>query len=123
MNKRKLFAFLIAFALFVPSAMLFAGTVEEMCFTNSFGQDFLLSGGKLAKKPYLVEFFQGPCGIIPGLATTMKDSSGNIILAIHVADSDACGPIVWYFVGDPLLLSAAGTFDNYPRNVPPHTAD
>jgi hypothetical protein len=120
---RKLFAFSLVFALLLPSVTLFAGEIEVMCFTNSFGQDFRLSGGKIAKKPYLVEFYHGPCGYIPGLATSMKDSSGNIILAIHVADSDACAPIVWYFVGDPDLLSATGTFDNYPRNAPPHGAD
>jgi hypothetical protein len=120
MIKRKLFAFSLAITFFLP---LFAGAAEERCFQNSFGQFFRLRGGTLGKKPFVVEFFSANCGFVPGLATSMKDSSGNMMLAIHIADSDACSSVVWYFVGDPILRVASGSFDNLPRNIPPHGAD
>lgn len=120
MNKRKLVVMLFVFGLLSSSTSLFA---SELCFEDSFGDFFRLTGGNIGNKAFAAEWLSQGCGSVAGLATTMRDSQGNVLLAIQVPYSGSCSAVVWSFVGNRSLSFATGNYNNFPRTVGPYTAD
>lgn len=121
MNGKKYLRLFLILILVNPASTLFAA--DDLCYQNSFGDFFRLSGGKIGSKPFVAEWLSAACGSVPGLATSIRDEQNNTLLAIHVSYTDTCSAVVWSFVGDHSLNSATGTYNNFPRTSPPHSGD
>ena len=119
MNTKKILAILTFLGLFSPLAVMAAG-VQQFCFQDQFGDQYLFSGGKLDKKAYMIRAHIVPCGSqsIAGNATFTKLIDGSYFMQAIIGNNvnQTCIPFQIAAAFNSTVTSGSGNYDNYPRN-------
>lgn len=121
---KKLFAFLMFLSLFLPVAAK-AGTPEQRCFSDNFGDLYMFSGGALDKKAYMIRAHIATCATATaGVGTFAKLLDGTYffsgIIGSNVAQT--CVPFQIAAVFNSTMTSGTGNYDNFPQNSTPDGA-
>jgi hypothetical protein len=108
MKKFFVLSMVTVFAFFI-SQQAFA---EKICFTDQFGDLFLIKGGRVDKKSWVVKIdVPGVC-VVTGHAETSLNGSGQTVLGMLTSHdvTGNCLSVRWTTIGDA-LLNGTGNFD------------
>lgn len=120
MNTKKFLVVMIFLSMLFPVVARCA-IIDQRCFSDNFGDLYLLTGGKLGKKAYAVRAFIVACNEdVAGMSTLAKLSDGTYLMAMIVGRniSGSCIPFQVVANFDSLVISGSGLYDTFPRNFP-----
>jgi hypothetical protein len=124
MNIKRLFVVVIFLSMLFPVVARCA-IIEQRCFSDNFGDLYLLTGGKLGKKAYAVRANTVACGEdVAGMATLAKLSNNTYLMAMIIGRniSGSCIPFQVVASFDSLVINGNGFYDTFPRNSFPDGA-
>jgi hypothetical protein len=124
MNTKKFLAVMIFFSLLFP-VVARSAIIDQRCFSDNFGDLYLLTGGKLGKKAYAVRAFTIACNEdVAGMATLAKltDNTYRLAMIIGRNISGSCTEFQVVASFDSLVINGNGFYDTFPRNSFPDGA-